>query len=181
MLVHLLPLLCLFSLVSGSYKVQQSIPVYYNTLFTYNTHLPIAYASSPLVCPAEGQKTHAWLDVHKELRGDHLVKSPINVTTLQDTPCQVLCTRYWSVHDAATAISLIEADYQVEWRLDTLPGATVSYTNKISQRTYRIGFPLGQKLVGALINNQQQQQKQQQKIPVSYWMEWVENSKGNYT
>lgn len=28
--------------------------------------------------------------------------------------------------------------------LDGLPGATASYTNEVSTRAYRVGFPLGQ-------------------------------------
>lgn len=33
--------------------------------------------------------------------------------------------------------------YVCRW-LDGLPGATASYTNEVSTRAYRVGFPLGQ-------------------------------------
>ncbi|CAO3594751.1 unnamed protein product [Absidia cylindrospora] len=52
------------------------------------------------------------------------------------------------------AKELIQNDYQVEWWLDDIPGATASYTNEISTLVYRVGYPLGHILNGdVFINN----------------------------
>ncbi|KAI9018079.1 Endomembrane protein 70-domain-containing protein [Phycomyces nitens] len=159
MAIRLFPLLFLISLVGAtSYQKDQPIALYYNKLFTYGTHLPIAYSSRSFLCPPIPSRNalfdSTWLAMERDLRGDRPIQSDINIIVEQDVQCQTICSKEWSVQDAMDAKQLIENDYQVEWWLDGLPGATVSYTNKVSTRSYRVGFPLGQVVNGqTFINN----------------------------
>ncbi|KAL0075160.1 Endomembrane protein 70-domain-containing protein [Phycomyces blakesleeanus] len=159
MAIRLFPLLFLISFVGAStYQKDQPIALYYNKLFTYGTHLPIAYSSPSFLCPPIPSRNalfdSTWLAMERDLRGDRPVQSDLNIVVGQDMQCQTVCSKGWSVEDAMNAKQFIENDYQVEWWLDGLPGATVSYTNKVSTRSYRVGFPLGQVLNGqTYINN----------------------------
>ncbi|KAJ8661005.1 hypothetical protein O0I10_003227 [Lichtheimia ornata] len=150
---------CLLSLVlvkvnannPTAYEREQLIPLYYNKLFSQRTQIPYKYATQPFICPPytdsswhHKQRLTSWLVADQDWRGDWLIQSDYKIATLDNVDCNVLCTKPWSLQDAIVAKELIEQDYQVEWWLDGLPGATASYTNEVSTRAYRVGFPLGQ-------------------------------------
>ncbi|KAG0170613.1 hypothetical protein DFQ28_002057 [Apophysomyces sp. BC1034] len=149
----LIPFLCLALLQSAfatTYEKGQPIPVFYNKIFSHLTHIPYTYASLPFICPPHTQdnrkqsRQSSFLILDQDLLGDRLVQSNYEVTALENVECKTLCTQSWSIEDAIRAKELIDKDYQVEWRLDGLPGATATYTNEVDLRAYRVGFPLGQ-------------------------------------
>ncbi|ORY93753.1 hypothetical protein BCR43DRAFT_495268 [Syncephalastrum racemosum] len=145
----------------SNYEPGQVIPLFYDKVFSYGTQLPYSYASLPFICPpytestwSEKSRAASWLVIEQDWRGDHPVQSDYKVSALENLDCSVLCTRTWSIEDSLSAKELILKDYQVEWWLDGLPGATASYTNEINTRAYRVGFPLGQVKDGKVyINN----------------------------
>ncbi|KAI9258103.1 Endomembrane protein 70-domain-containing protein [Phascolomyces articulosus] len=147
--------------VETCYNQGELIPLYYNKLFSQRIQLPHRYASQPFICPpytdedwSHKSRFSNWLVVDQDWRGDWLVKSDYKISTLDNVDCNVLCTKTWTIEDAMVAKQLILDDYQVEWWLDGLPGATASYTNEVNTRAYRVGFPLGQiKNNQAFINN----------------------------
>ncbi|KAI8136664.1 hypothetical protein BJV82DRAFT_638652 [Fennellomyces sp. T-0311] len=158
--------LLLFSFVvclvnATTYERGELIPLYYNKLFSQRIQLPHRYASQPFICPpytdddwSHKSRHSTWLVVDQDWRGDWLVKSDYKIAALDNVDCNVLCTKTWSIEDSMIAKQLVLDDYQVEWWLDGLPGATASYTNEVNTRAYRVGFPLGQiKNNQAFINN----------------------------
>ncbi|KAI9322409.1 hypothetical protein BX666DRAFT_2022888 [Dichotomocladium elegans] len=134
-----------------SYKREELIPLYYNKLFSHRTQIPYKYATQSFVCPPythnnwhQKPRVESWLVADQDWRGDWLVQSDFKIAALSNTDCSVLCTKEWTLEDSMVAKDLIGNEYQVEWWLDGLPGATASYTNEINTRSYRVGFPLGQ-------------------------------------
>ncbi|KAI8344798.1 hypothetical protein BC941DRAFT_409636 [Chlamydoabsidia padenii] len=144
-----------------SWKKGQTIPLLYTKIFSQQTQLPYTYASLPFICPPYTQENwhersleRSWLAIDQDITGDRPVKSDYKITALENIECAILCTQPWTVSDAMLGKELIQNNYQVEWWLDDIPGATASYTNEISTLVYRVGFPLGQVIDGnTFINN----------------------------
>jgi hypothetical protein len=44
-------------------------------------------------------------------------------------------------------ISAVKLDYQAEWQVDSLPGATRGVSSKTHEDLYTIGFPIGSYVV----------------------------------
>ncbi|KAI9485337.1 MAG: hypothetical protein EXX96DRAFT_5403 [Benjaminiella poitrasii] len=130
--------------LSHCYQSGDLLPLYYNKLFSPKTQLTYSYASQSFICPpSQTSRTKSAIVFDEDIRGDRLVQSDYKIHFLENQECKLLCKRAWSVEDAIHVEDLISNNYQVEWVLDGLPGATVSYTNEAPEHNYRIGFPLG--------------------------------------
>ncbi|KAI8360777.1 hypothetical protein BD560DRAFT_473982 [Blakeslea trispora] len=145
-------LLCPFVL---AYKPGDSIPIYYNKIFSLNNPLTYSYDALSFVCPMQhGSRQKSSLIFDQDLRGDRAIQSDYKINFLENQECKLLCRQSWRVENAIQAEELISEDYLAEWELDGMPGATVSYTNEAPEHNYRIGFPLGFKRNEAtFINN----------------------------
>ncbi|KAI8093607.1 uncharacterized protein BX664DRAFT_330099 [Halteromyces radiatus] len=144
-----------------SFQKGETIPLFYTKIFSHQKQLTFPYSSLPFICPPYTQEKwqersleRTWLTLDQDISGDRPVKSDYKIIALENSECSTLCTQSWTVADAMKAKELIQNDYQVEWWLDDIPSATASYTNEISTRVYRVGFPLGQIIDGNVyINN----------------------------
>ncbi|KAI8923882.1 hypothetical protein BC831DRAFT_551805 [Entophlyctis helioformis] len=126
------------------YVANQSIPVYFNKVFSERTRLPFEYDELPFVCsPVE--LSHKMLNLGEILRGDRIVQSDIAIKTLEESQCEMLCSKPLHKRDVLLARQMIRDDYHVEWILDDLPGATAkaSVGGPVTEKRYDVGFPLG--------------------------------------
>ncbi|ORY99759.1 transmembrane 9 superfamily member 4 [Lobosporangium transversale] len=128
------------------FREGDSVPLYVNKIFSEKSPLPYAYADLPFVCAPPKNAKKAWLNLGEVLRGDRISTSDYELIVGQDIKCKILCTKRVSAEDAALARDFIANDYNVEWIVDNLPGATRynlgdGQANK--QWRYRAGFPLG--------------------------------------
>ncbi|KAG0372691.1 Transmembrane 9 super member 4 [Mortierella sp. AD032] len=122
------------------------VPLYVNKIFSEKSPLPFAYADLPFVCEPPKDAKRAWLNLGEVLRGDRILTSNYELVVGKDIKCQTLCVKRVSAEDAALAASYIANDYNVEWIVDNLPGATkynLGDGQANQQRRYRAGFPLG--------------------------------------
>ncbi|KAI8635912.1 hypothetical protein BD408DRAFT_438412 [Parasitella parasitica] len=136
-------LLLVYCHLGLTYKQGEPVPIYYNKVFSLQNQLSYSYQSLDFVCPTTFSREKSLLVFDQDFRGDRLVPSNLKVNFLENQDCKLLCKKSWSVEDAIQVEELILKDYLVEWELDGLPGATVSYTNEAPEHNYRIGFPLG--------------------------------------
>ncbi|CEI87615.1 hypothetical protein RMCBS344292_02025 [Rhizopus microsporus] len=125
------------------YRPGETIPLYYNKIFSLKNPLTYSIQSLPFICPTSSPRKKSLLVYDQDLRGDRLTQSNYKINVLEDQECKLLCRRSLKVEDAILLGDLIRDEYQVEWELDSMPGATVSYTNEEPEHKYRIGFPLG--------------------------------------
>ncbi|KAG1460063.1 hypothetical protein G6F46_005794 [Rhizopus delemar] len=143
-------LLCLFQLTFSleDYREGESVPLYYNKIFSLRNPLTYSIQSLPFICQSQqsSARKKSSLVFDQDLRGDRLIQSGYKVNVLEDQECKLLCKQTLGVEDAIKISDLVSDEYQVEWELDGLPGATVSYTNEAPEHNYRIGFPLGFKI-----------------------------------
>ncbi|KAF9094584.1 Transmembrane 9 super member 4 [Mortierella sp. AD031] len=122
------------------------VPLFVNKIFSEKSPLPFAYADLPFVCEPPKDAKRAWLNLGEVLRGDRILTSDYELVVGKDIKCQTLCVKSVSAEDAALAASYIANDYNVEWIVDNLPGATkynLGDGQAHQQRRYRAGFPLG--------------------------------------
>ncbi|KAG0324075.1 Transmembrane 9 super member 4 [Dissophora globulifera] len=122
------------------------VPLYVNKIFSEKSPLPYAYADLPFVCAPPKDAKKAWLNLGEVLRGDRISTSDYELVVGQDIKCQTLCTKRVLAEDAALARDFIANDYNVEWIVDNLPGATrynLGDGQATKQWRYRAGFPLG--------------------------------------
>ncbi|OBZ83203.1 Transmembrane 9 superfamily member 7, partial [Choanephora cucurbitarum] len=145
-------LLCPFVL---AYKPGDSIPIYYNKIFSLSNPLTYSYDALSFVCPMQhSSRQKSSLIFDQDLRGDRTIQSDYKINFLENQECKLLCRQAWRVEDAIQAEELTSGNYFAEWELDGMPGATVSYTNEAPEHNYRVGFPLGfKKDESAFINN----------------------------
>ncbi|KAF9921669.1 Transmembrane 9 super member 4 [Linnemannia zychae] len=122
------------------------VPLFVNKIFSEKSPLPYAYADLPFVCEPPKDAKRAWLNLGEVLRGDRILTSDYELVVGKDIKCQSLCVKSVSAEDAALAANYIANDYNVEWIVDNLPGATkynLGDEQANQQRRYRAGFPLG--------------------------------------
>ncbi|KAF9338615.1 Transmembrane 9 super member 4 [Linnemannia elongata] len=122
------------------------VPLFVNKIYSEKSPLPFAYADLPFVCEPPKDAKRAWLNLGEVLRGDRILTSDYELVVGKDIKCQTLCVKSVSAEDAALAASYIANDYNVEWIVDNLPGATkynLGDGQAHQQRRYRAGFPLG--------------------------------------
>ncbi|KAI1318885.1 Transmembrane 9 super member 4 [Mortierella claussenii] len=128
------------------FREGDSVPLYVNKIFSEKSPLPYAYADLPFVCAPPENAKKAWLNLGEVLRGDRISTSDYELVVGRDIKCKVLCTKRVSAEDAALARDFIANDYNVEWIVDNLPGATrynLGDGQAKKQWRYRAGFPLG--------------------------------------
>ncbi|XJO76359.1 hypothetical protein BDV3_006894 [Batrachochytrium dendrobatidis] len=133
-----------FSGAARIYETNETIPVYFNKVFSNNGNMPFAYDELPFVCsPAE--LSRQLLNIDQILHGDRVVKSDIEVQGLIQKPCKLLCSKPVHQVDITTIRQMIQENYLVEWIIDDLPGATVKVDigSAVSKKSYKPGFPLG--------------------------------------
>ncbi|KAG0042363.1 hypothetical protein BGZ83_000553, partial [Gryganskiella cystojenkinii] len=122
------------------------VPLFVNKISSKKSPLPYAYADLPFVCEKPKDAKRAWLNLGEVLRGDRISTSDYELAVGRDIACKSLCTKTVSHEDAAMARDFIANDYNVEWIVDNLPGATrynLADGQANKERTYRAGFPLG--------------------------------------
>ncbi|CAO3567999.1 unnamed protein product [Mortierella alpina] len=122
------------------------VPLYVNKIFSKKSPLPYAYADLPFVCAPPKDAKKAWLNLGEVLRGDRISTSDYELVMGEDIKCKTLCKKHVSAEDAALARDFIANDYNVEWIIDNLPGATrynLGDGQANGQRRYRAGFALG--------------------------------------
>ncbi|KAG0005771.1 hypothetical protein BGZ65_010158 [Modicella reniformis] len=122
------------------------VPLYVNKIFSEKSPLPYAYADLPFVCAPPKDAKKAWLNLGEVLRGDRISTSEYELIVGHDIECSILCSKRVSAEDAALARDFIANDYDVEWIVDNLPGATrynLGDGQATKQWRYRAGFPLG--------------------------------------
>ncbi|KAF9351970.1 hypothetical protein BGX26_010116 [Mortierella sp. AD094] len=122
------------------------VPLYVNKIFSEKSPLPYAYADLPFLCDKPKDAKKAWLNLGEVLRGDRISTSDYELVVGKDIPCKILCRKSVSAVDAALARDFIANDYNVEWIVDNLPGATrynLGDEQAHKQWRYRAGFPLG--------------------------------------
>ncbi|KAF9177374.1 Transmembrane 9 super member 4 [Haplosporangium sp. Z 11] len=121
------------------------VPLYVNKIFSKKSPLPYSYADLPFVCAPPKDSKRAWLNLGEVLRGDRISSSDYELIVGKDVKCDVLCLKHVSAESAAMAKDFIANEYNVEWIVDNLPGATRynQWDGWHGQRLYRTGFPLG--------------------------------------
>ncbi|KAJ1660650.1 hypothetical protein IWQ61_000433 [Dispira simplex] len=120
----------------------QSVPLYVNKVNSGQTPLPYAYYDLGFVCRPD-QLKWVWLNLGEVLRGDRIAESNYQLIAGENRTCEVLCTKVIQPNDALQAKQLIEKNYQAEWIVDNLPGATTYRVRDHSVKKYEPGFPLG--------------------------------------
>ncbi|KAG2228934.1 hypothetical protein INT48_001509 [Thamnidium elegans] len=127
-----------------AYKQGDAVPIYYNKIFSLKNQLTYSYQSLSFICSAQQDaRKKSLLVFDQDFRGDRLIQSDYKLNFLENQECKLLCKKTWQIEDAIKVEELIADEYLVEWELDGMPGATVSYTNEAPEHNYRIGFPLG--------------------------------------
>ncbi|KAI8895749.1 hypothetical protein BC833DRAFT_600193 [Globomyces pollinis-pini] len=127
---------------STTYRLNESIPIYYDKTSSDITHLPIPYVNLPFVCSPLNSQSNNWEDTFKEVQQ---TKSPIELNVLQDNKCQVICEKQIHLNSVDILKEMIKDRYSVHWLLDDLIGATVDNHNfnNAQARKYSPGFLLG--------------------------------------
>lgn len=135
-----------------SYHQNEAIPLMVNKAYSDNTQLQYAYNELPFVCPPTGHHRPGAglfsgqsisLNLGEVLRGDRIVISDLELNTLKDQECNLLCNREINRRDLGWARDLIRDGYVVEWIVDNLPGATSFITVDKTRKYYAAGFKLG--------------------------------------
>lgn len=126
-----------------TYASMEKVPLHVNKVTSTQSPLPYSYFQLPFVCKPSKDINEVTLNLGEVLRGDRIWESDYNLVMNNETTCADLC--YKQVDKAALqrADELIRGQYNVEWIVDNLPGATafISLVNK--KRYYAAGFPLG--------------------------------------
>ncbi|KAK3814878.1 MAG: transmembrane 9 superfamily member 4-like [Benniella sp.] len=128
------------------FREGERVPLYVNKIFSEKSPLPYAYADLPFVCAPPKDAKKAWLNLGEVLRGDRISTSDYELVVGHDIDCKILCTKRVLAEDAALARDFIANEYNVEWIVDNLPGATrynLGDGQATKQWRYRAGFPLG--------------------------------------
>ncbi|KAF9208678.1 hypothetical protein BGZ49_007960 [Haplosporangium sp. Z 27] len=128
------------------FREGDSVPLYVNKIFSEKSPLPYAYADLPFLCDKPKDAKKPWLNLGEVLRGDRISTSDYELVVGKDIDCKILCRKSVTAEDAALARDFIANDYNVEWIVDNLPGATrynLGDGQAKKQWRYRAGFPLG--------------------------------------
>jgi transmembrane 9 superfamily member 2/4 len=133
-----------------SYKAGEQIPLMVNKVYSDNTQLQYAYYDLPFVCPPSGQRHSGLLsgesislNLGEVLRGDRIMTSDIDLETMRDKECTLLCNLELNRPTLKRAKEMVQDGYVVEWIVDNLPGATSFVTVDKSRKYYAAGFKLG--------------------------------------
>ncbi|KIW02341.1 uncharacterized protein PV09_06482 [Verruconis gallopava] len=134
-----------------SYRDGETIPLFWNKLFSDRTQLQYAYAELPFVCPPSGRKrlsgltsgTSLTLNLGEVLRGDRITVSDYELVVGEDQEVSYLCSKEVDAKALRWARDLISDNYEAEWIVDNLPGATSFVTTDKSRKYYAAGFKLG--------------------------------------
>lgn len=139
-----------------SYKEGDRVPLNVNKVTSDATQLPYAYYDLPFVCQPSSKVKNMGLNIGEVLRGDRIWGSDYELHQNVGVQCETLCEKKVDKSDLERAHELISENYQVEWIVDNLPGATAFISLDRSKRYYAAGFPLGavDKETGrAILNN----------------------------
>ncbi|KAL8320798.1 hypothetical protein RB597_007183 [Gaeumannomyces tritici] len=133
-----------------SYKEKEEIPLLVNKVYSDHTQLQYAYYDLPFVCPPTGARHGGLLsgqtislNLGEVLRGDRIAYSDLELSMMEDRPCNLLCNREISRGELNRAVDMVRDGYVVEWIVDNLPGATSFVTVDKSRKYYASGFKLG--------------------------------------
>lgn len=134
-----------------SYRDGETIPLFWNKLFSDRTQLQYAYAQLPFVCPPSGRKrlsgltsgSSLTLNLGEVLRGDRITVSDYELNMGEDQEIRYLCSHEVDARGLRWAKDLINDGYEAEWIVDNLPGATSFVTTDKSRKYYAAGFKLG--------------------------------------
>lgn len=126
-----------------TYAPLEKVPLQVNKVTSNHSPLPYSYFELPFVCPPTQDISSLSLNLGEVLSGDRIYESDYELIMGNETTCADLCTKPVLNSDLVRADELIRSQYNVEWIVDNLPGATafISLANK--QRYYAAGFPLG--------------------------------------
>lgn len=126
-----------------TYADLDKVPLFVNKVTSNHSPLPYSYFQLPFVCQPSKDIDSVTLNLGEVLRGDRIWNSDYNLIMNNKTTCADLCSKTVDKAGLQRADELIRAEYNVEWIVDNLPGATafISLVNK--KRYYAAGFPLG--------------------------------------
>lgn len=126
-----------------SYKEGDRIPLNVNKVVSDTTELPYAYYDLPFVCQPSSNVRSVGLNLGEVLRGDRIWGSDYEIRQGVENQCAVLCETKVDTASLQRAHELIKSNYQIEWIVDNLPGATAFISLDKTKRYYASGFPLG--------------------------------------
>jgi transmembrane 9 superfamily protein 2/4 len=134
-----------------SYRDGETIPMFWNKVYSDQTQLQYAYSELPFVCPPSGRKrlsgltsgTSLTLNLGEVLRGDRIMVSDYELVMGEDQEIRYLCSHQVDAKGLKWAKQLISDHYEAEWIVDNLPGATSFVTTDKSRKYYAAGFKLG--------------------------------------
>lgn len=126
-----------------TYANMEKVPLHVNKVTSNHSPLPYSYFELPFVCRPSRESNSVSLNLGEVLRGDRIWESDYNLIMNNETTCAELCSKTVDQAGLKRADELIRSQYNVEWIVDNLPGATafISLVNK--KRYYAVGFPLG--------------------------------------
>ncbi|KAE9978920.1 hypothetical protein BLS_000195 [Venturia inaequalis] len=134
-----------------SYRDGETLPLYWNKIYSDKTQLQYAYSELPFVCPPSGRKrlsgltsgTSLSLNLGQVLRGDRIMLSDYELAMGEDQETRYLCSHQVDAKGLKWARQLIKERHDAEWIVDNLPGATSFVTTDKSRKYYAAGFKLG--------------------------------------
>ncbi|KAF2494110.1 endomembrane protein 70 [Lophium mytilinum] len=136
-----------------SYREGDTIPLFWNKVYSDNTELQYAYSELPFVCPPTG-RTHTGsglisgatlsLNLGEVLRGDRIMVSDYELVMGNDEEARYLCSHEIDRNGLKRAKEVIRDGYVAEWIVDNLPGATSFVTTDKSRKYYAAGWKLGE-------------------------------------
>jgi transmembrane 9 superfamily protein 2/4 len=134
-----------------SYRDGETIPMFWNKIYSDQTQLQYAYSELPFVCPPSGRKrlsgltsgTSLTLNLGEVLRGDRIMVSDYELVMGEDQEVRYLCSHQVDAKGLKWAKDLISNHYEAEWIVDNLPGATSFVTTDKTRKYYAAGFKLG--------------------------------------
>ncbi|TLD38462.1 multispanning membrane protein [Venturia nashicola] len=134
-----------------SYRDGETLPLYWNKIYSDQTQLQYAYSELPFVCPPSGRKrlsgltsgTSLSLNLGQVLRGDRIMVSDYELAMGEDQEIRYLCSHQVDAKGLRWARQLISERHDAEWIVDNLPGATSFVTTDKSRKYYAAGFKLG--------------------------------------
>ncbi|DAZ92417.1 TPA: hypothetical protein N0F65_000201 [Lagenidium giganteum] len=119
-----------------TYKKDERLPLFVNSLTSSDTLLPLDYYKLPFCQPDKVEYKSENLGEY--LTANRIQNSPYNINFMVNQECTVLCDRTYNEEEVKKWNSKISDKYRVNWILDNLP-----VTSQLTDGSLMVGFPLG--------------------------------------
>lgn len=125
------------------YQQGELVAMKVNTLTSVKTQLPYGYYTLPYCAPEK--IVDRVENLGEILGGDIIENSPYELKMKINETCKVLCSKKLGKKAKDLLRRRIDRDYNVNWIVDNLPGATkyVRQVGELQEYIYMNGFPVG--------------------------------------